>query len=682
MNYPNGDSCARKQAELDLEQTFMSTSDLSNRHRRTFANGEHEQESHPEETRVGVDSQGDDGPRDERGTPGGVISAAGGGPARHWVVRASVGGLLAVMCLLAGFAIVTQTRGASLSRRADAANTLSSVYQDARFWVGQEESLERKYRLEPGAAVLRLHDQAEQNLTADLRRLARLDSSPSNRLVVTRLLRLDARYARASAGMFDAVDAHQTALVIHFDHAIVDPVFGVMQNIVYQNAADSSQRSLAQTAALRRNDRSARDMIVVAFAAGLALLLGLGLLIGYFRRRLDTALRAEVVRLGEMAITDPLTGMRNHRAFHEDLTQSLQRTGPTNLVSLVMLDLDKLKVVNDSLGHQAGDDRITMLADVIRRTEPGADCAYRIGGDEFAVILDQTRAWNALEFAQRLDATLAIGRSGVNARVSAGISENVGSVDKDTLIRQADLALLAAKRSGQTVAIYVPEMELRASSGDVEDEHHTRTLANALSLAVDAKDAYTRSHSQTVSQLSAVIATALGLEPARVARIRLAGLLHDVGKIGIPDAILNKPAKLTEDEYEQMKGHALVGHDIVFAADMPTEARWIRHHHERYDGRGYPDRISGDAIPLESRIIFVADSFEAMTSDRPYRKAPGHQYAIDELHRNSGTQFDPEVVDAICQTLQHVGQSDTSGHDTPPIRDAKNEPAAVGSVSA
>jgi diguanylate cyclase (GGDEF)-like protein len=631
----------------------------------------------------GVDIQGEDATRlrDGREALGRVMSVAEGGSASRWVMRASVVGLLAVLCFLAGFSIVTQTRDASLSRRADAANTLSSVYQDARFWVGQEESLERKYRLEPGAAVLRLHDEAEQSLTADLRRVGRLDSSPANQSVVTRLLSLDARYVRASAGMFDAVDAHQTALVIHFDHAIVDPVFGVMQSVVYQNAAASVRRSLAQTAAVRRDDRSARNAIVIAFAAGLGLLLGLWLLIGYFRRRLDTALRAEVMRLGEVAVTDPLTGMRNHRAFHEDLARSLQQAGPSNVVSLVMLDLDKLKAVNDSLGHQAGDDRLKLLADVIGRTEPGADCAYRIGGDEFAVILDDTRAWNALEFAQRLNAALATEPFGVNPRVSAGVSENVGSADKNTLIRKADLALLTAKSSGQTIAIYVPEMELPASDLNVEDERHTRTLANALALAVDAKDSYTRSHSQTVSQLSAVIATALGLEPARVARIRLAGLLHDVGKIGIPDAILNKPAKLTEDEYEQMKGHSLVGHDIVFAADMPTEARWIRHHHERYDGHGYPDRISGPAIPLESRIIFVADSFEAMTSDRRYRKAPSQQYAIDELHRHSGTQFDPDVVDAICRTLQHDAENDTFGPDTPPIQSTERHAAAAISAS-
>ncbi len=207
--------------------------------------------------------------------------------------------------------------------------------------------------------------------------------------------------------------------------------------------------------------------------------------------------------------------------------------------------------------------------------------------------------------------------------------------------------MVGAKRIQQDAAIYGPDME--TPPADVE--HDERPLASALALAVDAKDSYTRSHCQTVSQLSAVIAAELGLEGDRVARVRLAGLLHDVGKIGVPDAILNKPAALTDDEFELMKRHSLLGCDIVEAAEMHDEARWVRHHHERYDGSGYPDGLAGDEIPLESRIILVADAFEAMTSDRPYRRAPGQEFAVAELASNAGGQFDPRVVQALCRAL-------------------------------
>src|ERR1039458_4016222 len=203
--------------------------------------------------------------------------------------------------------------------------------------------------------------------------------------------------------------------------------------------------------------------------------------LAYFRRRLDGALHTELQRPGAGALSDPLTGLRNHRAFHEDLTRSLHRAGRIAVpISLVMLDLDKLKEVNDTLGHQAGDDRLKALANAIRSTQRGTDCAYRVGGDEFAVILDGTRAWNALEFTQRLHALLATGPQGVYVTASAGISERLEFADKDRLIREADLALIAAKRSGQRAVIYTPELELRAASADPGHDHHTRTLANAL----------------------------------------------------------------------------------------------------------------------------------------------------------------------------------------------------------
>jgi HD-GYP domain-containing protein (c-di-GMP phosphodiesterase class II) len=294
-------------------------------------------------------------------------------------------------------------------------------------------------------------------------------------------------------------------------------------------------------------------------------------------------------------------------------------------------------------------------------TVRAGDGLYRTGGDEFALILAGELAWEALELVQRLRFTLAAVRCASGVSVSAGIVDAREYRHKDALIREAGVALLAAKHSPQAVVVYAAALDDDDRAGGEAGRARTGTLANALALAVDAKDSYTRSHCQTVSQLCAQVAGQLGLSPERIARVRLAGLLHDVGKIGVPDAILSKPARLSDDEYAQMQRHSSLGGEIVAAADLAEESYWIRHHHERYDGSGYPDCLSSLEIPLESRIILVCDAYEAMTSNRPYRKAPGHAFAIAELQRCSGTQFDPDVVKALCQALAAGGRDDRPG---------------------
>ncbi len=457
-------------------------------------------------------------------------------------------------------------------------------------------------------------------------------------------------------------------LVERLDKTLGEAAFARVQSIVTGEAAAAQRSASADEAALARDSSSAGRAMRVAFALGLGLIAFFGVVIARISSRLNEARAAEFETMAQMASTDPLTRLRNHRAFHEDLGQELRRAsrGPTPL-SLVMLDLDDLKSVNDRLGHQAGDERLRALATAIRAIQRAGDSAFRVGGDEFAVVLSGTRCWGALEFVQRL--ALELESQARGASVTAGISEALDIRDKDELIREADLALIGAKRINQHAAIYSQDMHANADTGIAEDEHHTQMLANALALAVDAKDSYTRSHCQTVAQLSVVIATELDIDRERLVRIRLAGLLHDVGKIGVPDSILQKPAPLTHDEYEQMKGHSVLGAAIVEAADMPVEARWVRHHHERIDGTGYPDRLAGDEIPLESRIIHVADAFEAMTSDRPYRLAPGQSYAIDELRRHSGTQFDRDVVEALIRRLDSTGAlRESQDHQAPTQR--------------
>jgi diguanylate cyclase (GGDEF)-like protein/putative nucleotidyltransferase with HDIG domain len=412
----------------------------------------------------------------------------------------------------------------------------------------------------------------------------------------------------------------------------------------------ASARNIAQEAELlRRDTRTATRAIAIAFAFALALLILLTLVARNFRRRELSLDRAEVDRLRHAALVDSLTGLRNRRAFHEDLGRDLAwaaRTGRP--LALSMLDLNGLKLVNDTRGHQAGDEQLTTLAHTLVSTFLGSDRAYRLGGDEFAVISAGARNWDAVEVCQRLHTVLA--KQGIG--VTAGIAEGTQPEQIDAIIREADLALIAGKRNHQDITLYSPEIGVVSEPiGGSRDVEHINSLSRALALAVDAKDSYTRSHCQTVSQLCALLATELRLAPEHIEQMRLAGLLHDVGKIGISDAILNKPAALTDAEYDEMKRHSVLGEQIVAAGDLPEEARWVRHHHERYDGHGYPDGLVGARIPLESRIILAADAFEAMTSDRPYRKAPGRTFALAELRRHAGTQFDRVVVHALSHAL-------------------------------
>ena len=459
-----------------------------------------------------------------------------------WAVRGSVIGLLVVLCFLAGFSILAQSREAASSRRVASANLVASVYQDARFWVGHEKDLVSQYRLHPSPAVVDLLGQASQSQTQRFRRLARLDPSPANRAVVEELLGLDIGYVQAARVLFQGIKDHERAALVRYAQAGADRIYKVIQSTVFTSAGLASRRSLADAAALRRSDVARTRTIAIAFGLGVLLLVGLGLVIDYFRRGRDAALLAELKRLEEVAITDPLTGLRNHRAFHEKLNRSVQEAERSAApLSLILLDHDKLKAVNDNLGHQAGDEQLKLLANAIRATQRGTECSYRIGGDEFAVVLDATRAWNALEFTQRLNAHLVADSSTTPVRVTAGVAERLAGSDKDLLIREAGLALIAAKHSGHVVAIYSPEMEPQLAGVDAEDAHHNRSLASALALAVDAKDSYTRSHSQTVSELSALIATELGFAPAHIERCGSPGCCTTSGRSASPTRSSTSP---------------------------------------------------------------------------------------------------------------------------------------------
>ena len=399
---------------------------------------------------------------------------------------------------------------------------------------------------------------------------------------------------------------------------------------------------------------SAALMLVVLWERSPALsiaLVGPLLAIALYQRSTFKALRAM-----RLALTDPLTGLGNHRHFHERLQRELTQAEHDGLtLSLCLVDIDDFKRVNDRYGHPVGD---RVLGQVASRLRQGGE-SFRLGGDEFAVLLPGLDERAAISVARSIVERISgfeieqVGAITVSAGVAAYPAQGVG---RDELIRLADSALYWAKEDGKNRArTYqaATSIELAQLQQLVEgpDRAARSRAAASLAKAVDARDVYTGSHSERVGELSARIARRLGIDEPQIELTRLAGSLHDLGKLAIPEEILRKPGALNESERLVLQRHPQIGYRMLESLGVEPIAEWVLHHHERWDGSGYPDRLRGEEIPLGARIIFVADAFDAMTSERVYRKPLAESDAVAELERCAGSQFDPAIVEAFSEEL-------------------------------
>jgi diguanylate cyclase (GGDEF)-like protein/putative nucleotidyltransferase with HDIG domain len=353
-------------------------------------------------------------------------------------------------------------------------------------------------------------------------------------------------------------------------------------------------------------------------------------------------------RMRDLAELDPLTGLRNRRGFEHGLDS---RRGP---LALVICDLDHFKRVNDTLGHPAGDDVLRRFADLLRACTREDDVAIRLGGEEFALVLSGVGERDALSVAERLRREVAVEFRDfpVPISVSVGIADSAPCDGAESLVRAANRALFAAKRLGRDRCV-VHHAETLAMLDALADDRAGEQLEAAMLLAetLDLRDVATARHSETVGRYAERIADELGLAPDQIERVRVAGVLHDIGKLGISDAVLLKPGALEQSEWEEIRRHPEMGARILEHANLRDVASWVLAHHERIDGRGYPHGLAGDSIPLEGRILAVADAYEAMTADRPYRRALAEAEARAELERGAGTQFDADVVAAFIRVL-------------------------------
>jgi diguanylate cyclase (GGDEF)-like protein len=361
---------------------------------------------------------------------------------------------------------------------------------------------------------------------------------------------------------------------------------------------------------------------------------------------------AELEReLGERSGRDALTGLPDLRRFHQRLVTEVDRSRRHgHPLSVGTIDIDGFRGLNVSHGLAVGDAILRAAGRVIAELTRANDFVARSQGDEFMILMTDTDSVGAKQCIDRilleLEATAAGPISCVSA--SAGISTWQRPQTPEQLLEIARRGVERARADGGGRAAVI-------SSGvdDVSPQDDTRRDAIVgLATTLLERDRYTGDHSEAVVKLTVRVAEALALNPDEVARVETAALLHDVGKVGIPDSILHKDGPLDDNEWVLMKEHPVIGERILRAIPgLGGVARIVRHEHERWDGDGYPDGISGDQIPIGSRIILACDAYHAMTSDRPYRKAMSHGEALKDLRKNAGTQFDPQVVEALLGCL-------------------------------
>jgi diguanylate cyclase (GGDEF)-like protein len=367
---------------------------------------------------------------------------------------------------------------------------------------------------------------------------------------------------------------------------------------------------------------------------------------------------------------DSVTELLNHRAIQENLGTTLARCKRTgNQFSIIMMDLNNFKFFNDTYGHPVGDDVLRAVARALKDSCRASDILGRYGGDEFILLLPDTDSAGTIEMCQRIEAALdarhfePVPGTKLPIAISFGWAAFPGDGDSiHELLTQADSNLYNHKRGG---ASYLTQ-SAKAARESREEMKRLKSRAfggsfgvlDALVTAIDNKDHYTRHHSEEVTLLSLLVGKEIGYDEEQLRAVRISGLLHDVGKIAVPDDILRHPGKLGRDEWDIMQQHPVFGALIV--KDVPNlehVLEGIRHHHEKWDGSGYPDKLAGEDIPEMGRLLAMGDCYSALTTDRPYRKGWKPEAALEEIERCRGTHFDPRLCDAFLKVMRRELQN-------------------------
>jgi diguanylate cyclase (GGDEF)-like protein/putative nucleotidyltransferase with HDIG domain len=470
--------------------------------------------------------------------------------------------------------------------------------------------------------------------------------------------------AGAASGLAVAAAPHRDAVEILLLDVLVGAIAFYAVNVFLATAVIARWAGEPLLPLLGRNavENAAPFAIMASVSLMLAVLwqqspLLMGALIGplvavaLYQRSVHNAMRAM-----RLALTDAQTGLGNKRHFEELLQRYLDRAEETGEpLTLCLIDLDDFKTINDTYGHPAGD---RVLAQVAARLRRGGE-SFRLGGDEFAILLPGRTTEEGREVAEAVSRRITEAKydHGGAVSISIGVASYPSEgVVRAELVRVADKALYSAKGHGKArVHVHRPDGNIATTppahgpvlAGRVAGLRAAASAAHA----VIERDVNIGTHSHNVGELAARIAQRLGLDAEQVELVRVAGGLHDIGKLLVPEDIVHKPGPLTPAERSIVERHSEIGQRMLEALGLEPIATWVHHHHERWDGEGYPAGLAGEEIPLPSRILFVADAFDTMTNDRVYRTKVTRAEALAEIEGCSGTQFDPAVVAALREEL-------------------------------
>lgn len=364
-------------------------------------------------------------------------------------------------------------------------------------------------------------------------------------------------------------------------------------------------------------------------------------------------------QIHEESRLDALTELFNRRHFNERLDEEIdRRERHGGAFSLAICDLDFFKRYNDRYGHIAGDELLREIGRLIKNSVRTVDISFRYGGDEFVVLLPDTELEDAFSVVERVRKNIEEEMEKRNILLTASFglaSWPMDGVRSSEVLDVADAAAFEAKRRGGNQCISSKILKLPQTETEVKDEKTIVNIIWSLITALEARDTYTHGHSREVNKYALILGEAIGLSQEESIHLSRAALLHDVGKIGIKNGILSKKGRLTEEEWKRMKEHSQKSVEIINSIpDFYHCRRAILHHHERWDGTGYPSGLTGKEIPLEARILAIADAFSAMVLARPYRPAMSYQEALLELKREAGKQFDSELVEAFVAKFKEL----------------------------